>query len=238
MSRLMSTVPRTAPTASDPPVLESGDRMSRAEFHRIYEQMPEGFKAELIGGTVYVASPLKRLHGLAHAPLTTLLYLYKSHTPGTEMNDNVTVVLGQDSEPQPDGYLRILPEYGGQSRTTADDYIDGAPELIVEVALSSRSFDLHQKRADYTRHGVLEYLILSLKDQRFYWFDLRSNAELFAETDGVIRVRTFPGLWINVIALLQDDCQRIIATLNEGLASPEHAAFVSRLAEAHGKHTP
>jgi Uma2 family endonuclease len=212
--------------------------MSREEFHRIYEQMPEDFKAELIGGIVYVASPVRRSHGRGHAALSALLYTYESQTPGVEGNDNVTVILGDDSEPQPDLHLRILPECGGQSQTTEDDYVAGAPELVVEIALSSRSFDLHQKRADYARYGVLEYLVLSLKDQRIYWFDLRSARELSIETDGVLRARTFPGLWINGIALFQGDYDRLMATLHEGLASPEHAAFVSRLGEARNKAKP
>lgn len=50
--------------------------------------------------------------------------------------------LGPNTEPQPDVYLRILPEHGGQSATTADDYVEGPPELIVEVSYSSWSLDL------------------------------------------------------------------------------------------------
>src|SRR5262245_44455807 len=91
--------------------LYSGDRMSRAEFDRIYEKMPKDFKAELIGGTVYVSSPLKRRHGKQHTPLSALLYLYEGHTPGVESGDNATILLGEEAEPQPDLYLRILPEF-------------------------------------------------------------------------------------------------------------------------------
>src|SRR5437762_267488 len=114
----------TVSTSPDFSTFENGDRMTRAEFHRIYEQMPENFRAELIGGIVYVASPLKRRHGKDHMRLGSLFDAYQSHTPGVDAADNATVILGADDEPQPDLYLRILPEYGGQSRNTADDYID------------------------------------------------------------------------------------------------------------------
>ena len=227
----MATVPDLALPAV-PIELHTGDRMSRAEFHRLYEQSPPGFRAELIGGIVYVASPLKRRHGTNHLPLGSLFFLYEGQTPGVESADNTTVQLGEESEPQPDLFLRILPEYGGQSVTTIDDYIAGSPELVAEIALSSRAIDFHAKRYDYTKHGVLEYLVFSLRDNRLHWFDLRSNQELQPDTDGVYRIRSFPGLWIHGAALVGRNGQQLMQILNQGLATPEHTAFVSKLARA------
>lgn len=214
--------------------LHSGDRMSRAEFHRIYEQMPRDFRAELVGGVVYVASPLKRRHGTNHLPLGMVLFAYEHRTPGTESGDNATLLLGDDAEPQPDLYLRILPEYGGQSSTTKDDYVKGPPELVAEIAHSSRALDLHAKRHDYARYGVREYLVFSLRDNQLLWFDLQEDRELPADADGVIRIRTFPGLWINMAALIARDFGNLIATLEQGLETPEHAAFMERLGKERG----
>ncbi len=197
----MSTVIRSDLLDAPKPELHTGDRMTREEFHRIYEEMPEDFKAELIGGIVYVASPLKRRHGMNHMPLSTLLFTYEGHTPGVESGDNVTVLLGDEGEPQPDLYLRILPEYGGQSQTTVNDYVSGPPELLAEIALSSRSIDLHAKRDDYSRYGVLEYLVVCLRERQLRWFDLRTDTELQADADGVFRIHSFPGLWIHGEAL-------------------------------------
>jgi Uma2 family endonuclease len=205
--------------------------MTQAEFHRIYEQMPPNFKAELIEGIVYVASPLKRGHGIDHLPLGSLFYLYELNTPGVESGDNTTILLGEEGEPQPDLYLRILSEYGGQSRTTPDDYVEGAPELVAEIAHSRRAIDLHAKRRDYTRYGVREYLVLCVRERQLRWFDLRADQELAADSDGIIRVRCFPGLWIEVEALLARD-PRMVAVLQQGLATAEHAAFVRALTEA------
>src|SRR5262249_11308815 len=135
----MATVSRLESEQADPPELHNGDRMTQEEFHRVYEQMPEDFRAELIGGIVYVASPLKRRHGTNHLPLGTLLFAYEGNTLGVESGDTTTILLGEKGEPQPDLYLRILPEFGGRSRTTKKDYVAGAPELTGEIAHSSRS---------------------------------------------------------------------------------------------------
>jgi Uma2 family endonuclease len=228
----MATVPERALMRPDFPMLQTGDRMTQKEFHHLYEQAPEGFKAELIGGIVYVASPLRRPHGTNTLPLGTLFFTYEGNTPGVESGDNTTILLGEEAEPQPDLYLRILPEYGGQSRTTEDDYVKGAPELVAEVAESSRSLDLHGKRDDYTRYGVKEYLVVCLREQQLRWFDLSRDEELAADAEGVCRIRVFPGLWINARALLAKDYHGLMKTLEQGLATAEHAAFVAQLAGA------
>jgi Uma2 family endonuclease len=220
----MATVP-----SSEPIELHNGDRMTQKEFHRLYEQTPEGFKAELIGGIVHVPSPLELRHSKNHFPLGAVILGYENATLGTESGDNTTILLGEEGEPQPDLFLRILPEFGGQSRTT-DDYVDGAPELIGEIANSSRSIDLHAKRADYVRYGVREYLVVCLREAELRWFDLHANEELKPDPDGIYRVRVFPGLWIDREALFARDLRRLLATLDRGLATLEHAAFVQRLA--------
>lgn len=225
----------SAPKSPSVAELQSGDRMNRVEFHRLYENTPKHFKAELIGGTVYVASPLGLAHANRHGHLGMLFAAYELNTPGTESGDNATVMLGDESEPQPDLLLRILPEFGGQSATDRDDYVKGAPELIAEIAHSSRSIDLHAKRDDYARNGVREYLVLSLKDEQLFWFDLATGRELTPGPDGIIRLQSFPGFWINVSALLQADYKKLMTSFQQGLDSAEHAEFIRRLASAKEK---
>jgi Uma2 family endonuclease len=144
----------------------------------------------------------------------------------------MTVLLGDDGEPQPDLYLRVLPECGGQSKTTPDDYVDGPPELVIEISHASRSLDLHGKKDEYARHGVREYIVWTLSDNRLHWFDLAAGEELSADADGVMRVRQFPGLWIDAAALLGKDYKKLVTTMQQGLATPEHATFVERLRRA------
>ena len=224
--------------------LESGTRLPRPLFHRIYERTPERFKAELIDGVVYVASPVYRGHGRPHLRLGWVLLNYEDATPGVEVADNVTTILGPRSEPQPDLYLRVRSDHGGQSATANvqrgettpagedGDVVDGPPEFILEVSLSSRTRDLGLKRDDYARCGVLEYVVADLRNQRLHWFDLAGDEELDLADDGILRAHRFPGLWLDRDAAFRNDGKRLQATLARGLATPEHAAFVSRLAAA------
>ena len=107
------------PTRSPIPPLESGDRLTRAEFERRYQATPEKFKAELIEGVVYVASPVRSFHGVPHADLVTWLGVYRTATPGVSVADNTTTRLDLDNEPQPDALLRI--EIGGISTISAQE---------------------------------------------------------------------------------------------------------------------
>jgi Uma2 family endonuclease len=163
-----------------------------------------------------------------------LFFTYESQTPGVECADNTTILLADDSEPQPDLFLRILPEHGGQTTTTADDYVSGPPELVAEIAHSSRALDLHAKRDDYRRYGVREYLVLCLQERQLRWFNLSADTELAPDEAGICRMETFPGLWIHAEALLDKDHARMMAALEAGLASQEHADFIKRLAAALG----
>ncbi len=151
---------RTRPRAEPGfPWLENGERLDQPTFHARYLQMPDDFRAELIEGIVYVMFPLRISHGRPDGRFSGLFFLYSASTPGVELQNNTTAILGEESEPQPDTALLILSEYGGQTRDGDDDYTHGAPELVVEIALSSRSIDLHAKFRDYERAGVLEYVV-------------------------------------------------------------------------------
>lgn len=212
------------------PPLENGDKLTRYEFERRYHAMPNLKKAELIEGVVYVASPLRiKSHGEPHAYIMTWLGVYKAATPGIGFADNATVLIDTDNEPQPDALLRI--ETGGQSRINKDDYVEGAPELIVEIAASSASYDLHEKLKVYRRNQVQEYLIWRVYDHQFDWFRLQQGEyiQLQANADNIICSQIFPGLWLDKIALLGGDLGKVLTVVQQGLASPEHENFISRL---------
>ena len=202
------------------PILEGGDRLSRAEFERRYQGMPQLKKAELIEGVVYVASPVRiKHHGEPHGDIVTWLGLYKVATPGVMLGDNTTVRLDAENEPQPDALLRIDEFCGGQSRISEDDYIEGAPELIVEIAASSASYDLHDKMQAYRRNGVREYLVWLTQEQQFRWYILQEGQYVLQSPDelGILRSQVFPGLQLAVTALLAGDMQRVLAVLQEGI---------------------
>jgi Uma2 family endonuclease len=214
----------------------NGDRMSRDEFHRLYEETPEDFRAELIGGIVYVTPPRCPIaHGKARMMFCSVLVAYEVKTPGVDGCAITTVLLGDDSEPEPDLHLRILPEYGGQTTISTDDYLAGAPEFIVEVVHSSNAIELHAKKDDYIRFGVREYLVACIREQQLRWFDLTAGTELKPDAAGIYRMKTFPGLWINAPAVLAHNYAECMKTLEEGLATPEHAAFVRELQARRSK---
>jgi Uma2 family endonuclease len=235
MNDVFRTIPGE-PCVAGVPLLSNGDCMSQAEFHRRYEQYPEDVKFELVGGIVYMAASLRRIHSSYDDEIGFALGLYRRATPGVEVLHNATTFLGEQSEPQPDLGLRILPEFGGQS-WDAGEYIGGAPELLVEIAYSTRAIAMNQKRADYQREGVSEYMVLCVEERELHWFDFRTGRPIRPNRQGVSRSRVFPGLWIDNQALLDRNSARITEVVQQGLASREHAAFVKRLEAARRRHS-
>jgi len=217
------------------PELCAGDRLTRDEFERRYAAMPHCKKAELIGGVVYMPSPaIQRRHGGPHLRISTWAGLYLVRTPHVDGGADATVRLDPDNEHQPDLHLRIVPQNLGSSRLGVEGYVEGPPELAIEIAASNVSYDLHDKLNAYRRNGVQEYLVWRVDDAAIDWFALRGGRyeRLVADAAGVLRSEVFPGLWLDVPALLRDDLAVVLDRLGEGVASPEHAAFVARL-QAH-----
>ena len=215
----------------DPPrPLVEGERLDQPTFHARYLAMPPGTRAELIGGVVYLPSPVSEEHGEAVVPTVVWLSYYAENTAGLRVLDNATAVLGWRSEPQPDAMLRILTEFGGQTRIERG-LVCGAPELVVEVAKATRYVDLGPKLADYEQAGVGEYIVRALDPDEVLWYkqDGGSLVRMPPDGDGFYRSAFLPGLWLDPNALLRGDNRRLRAVLDQGLSTPEHAAFVAEL---------
>ena len=214
------------------PVLCAGDRLTRDEFERRYSAMPDLKKAELIEGVVYMGSPVRhRQHGRPDRVASIWLGFYEEATPGLDSGTNSTLRLDLDNEPQPDLLLRLPDHAGSRSRLTADGYLEGPPELVIEIAASSASYDLHQKLGAYRRNGVQEYLVHRVDEGEVDWFTLESGTYVRQQpdADGLLKSLVFPGLWLDVAALLQGDLRALRRTVERGTADPSHAAFVARL---------
>lgn len=190
-------------------------------------------QAELIEGVVYVPSPVRMEdHADQHSALNWWLLGDKAHTPGVRVGDNATIRLDEMNERQGDCSLFIKPTHGGRVVIDADGYISGAPDLVGEVASSSVSYDLGVKLECYRRHEVREYIVWRVYDQELDGFVLRDGA-YERQSPGaysLLRSSVFPGLWLDPAALLRDDDETLLAVLERGLDSPEHAAFVAELA--------
>ncbi|MCA9214137.1 MAG: Uma2 family endonuclease [Planctomycetales bacterium] len=230
-TEITSSVPSADTAISSVPSLQNGDRMTQAEFLRRYNAMPHVQHAELVEGRVYMPSPVSAVrHGEPHFDLNGLLFCYRAMTPGVLGGDNSTLKLDTDNAPQPDGYLRIAEEVGGQSKVV-NGFIEGAPELILEIAASSVSYDLHEKRNAYRRNGVQEYVVLRTEDSAIDWFVLADGEykPLPLDDDNIYRSRVFPGLWLDVAATLKGDAKQALDVLHQGIGHESHQAFASSM---------
>ena len=221
-----------------PPPLQHGEQLTRDEFERRYEAMPHLKKVELIGGIVYMGSPVRAdIHGKPHGYIMTWIGVYCAATPGIDFLDNATVRLNLDNEAQPDALLRI--DEGGTSLLNDKGYIEGAPELIVEIAGTSADYDLHEKLEAYLRNGVAEYIVWQTQEGRLDWFRLVNEeyVPMVPDAEGLIESQTFPGLRLAVNTLMEGDLATVLSELQKGLETDEHAAFIRQLLEKRNLDT-
>lgn len=214
--------------------LRAGMKLRQPEFHRLYEKHPDDEKFELIDGVVYMASPSVGEHGLGSFRLIGAIMYYESKTPGVQGGDNMTTILGWDSEPQPDALLRILPECGGQSHFNEHDFLVGTPELVAEVAVSSLRVDLGKKLDMYEKYGVQEYIVFDAKDRSLHWFQLPGHDMIHPDAAGIYKSRLFPGLWIDSKALARGDAAGLFAAVEAGTKTAAHKKFAAKLRSIRG----
>lgn len=199
--------------AEDYPSLESGDHLTVREFERRYAAMPGLKKAELIEGVVFLASPVSFEHSRGHNTLSTWLGTYVSRHPGISAHNDGSVRLDPDNQLQPDIFLRRADS--SRSAVGENDLLDGPPELVVEVAVSSVSRDLFAKKHVYRRSGVQEYVVWRVRDRELDWFELVEGEYVLRTpgSDGIIESSQFPGLRLDVGALREGDVARVLAAL-------------------------
>jgi Uma2 family endonuclease len=221
--------PAAAPAV---PPLENGDHLNRAEFMRRYEAMPEGIRAELIGGIVFMAAALRhRQHGGPHGKLGRWLGHYIDSTPGLDGGLNATTGLDEDNAVEPDLYLLIPKEAGGRCTITEDGYLEGPPALVAEISASSTSIDLNRKFKTYRESGVSEYIVWRVQQRTVDWFVLeQGDYRPLANSDGIFRSRICPGLWLDPAALIRRKMRRVIEVLDQGMATAEYRAFAQLVA--------
>jgi hypothetical protein len=224
-----------APRDVIPPLVD-GDHLTREEFERRYDAMPHLKKAELIEGVVHMPSPVRYdQHSSPHFSLVGWLWVYRAGTPGVGSAADGSIRLDLTNMPQPDAFLIVRPEHGGRVRISEDDYVEGGPELVGEVSASSAGYDLGEKLAVYLRNEVCEYIVWRVLDRAIDWFVRRDRRyeRLEPGADGILRSEVFPGLWLDPAAMIGDDSARVLAVVQQGLGSEEHADFVARLNPEH-----
>jgi Uma2 family endonuclease len=243
-SRVYAMSPMTADTLHSvqfaPPLveapfpLENGDRLTREEFLRRWDAMPQLKRAELIEGIVYMTAAVRLpQHGRPQGWLVIALGTYAMQT-GVDFGDNTSVELDADNVPQPDVCLFLPAALGGKAFVNASDYLEGPPDLVGEVAASTASIDLHAKFNAYRRNGVREYVVWRVLDAAVDWFVLRNGAFVPHPPEGtVFKSTVFPGLWVDAEALIRQDYERLRAALDSGMQTSEYHAFAAQMR----KHT-
>ena len=163
--------------------LDPGDHLTREEFHRRYCARPDIRKAELIDGVVYVPSPVRALHGEPHLGGHRLALCLFGQKPGRPMAQSTPpsawtpmASVTRSSQTLASGF----DEPGGPRLTEDGTICEGAPQLVVEVAASSASYDLYEKKEAYRRNGVHEYVVWRVIDRVIDWFELRDGVYVLA----------------------------------------------------------
>jgi Uma2 family endonuclease len=192
--------------------LENGAVMTREEFHVAYVACPDLHRVELIEGVVYMPSPISLSeHGRPQGLVLRWLDTYADRSPTLVAAPPSSVFLDDRNQPEPDAMLlRATPGYLDDS-----GHVLKVPELVVEVAASSRSRDLHQKKRAYERAGIVEYIVWRTRDSELDWFELRDGSYVRRAPDaaGLIESIQFPGLVLDVAALIAGDKPRVLAGL-------------------------
>ena len=228
----MQSVARITRAPKPVPPLRNGDHLTVAEFERRYEAIPNVKKAELINGVVYMPSPVRiDSHGEQDSATATWLGHYWAFTPGTQMGGNTTLkLLLGENQPQPDALLRILPEFGGMSKTRKG-YVVGGVEFAAEVSASSMWYDSNEKLHEFERNGILEYMVWRVDEDEIDWFQLKASKyqRLPLTKDGLFKSKVFPGLWLDPRAIIEGNLIKVLEVVQHGIASPEHQRFVKKL---------
>ncbi len=214
--------------------LSEGMPLSRAEF----DQLGECRGLERLNGRLCLppAAFRHRDHGQPHAILAFWATSYIASTSGIEISVASTVKMDADNDPEPDLSLFRTKSFGGRVILDPEGYLVGAPELAAEVSASTTYKDLTVKYKLYQKHGVNEYIVWNTEVGKFDWFELHDGRYQLRPTpeDGIYRSSVFPGLWLDYQSLQAFDYQGVLATLQSGFATPEHAKFVQQLAVARG----
>ncbi|MFT3878951.1 MAG: Uma2 family endonuclease [Gemmatales bacterium] len=210
------------------PLLYDGQRLDRETFHRLYEASPELKRVQLIEGIVHMPSPMRFVqHANPQTCINGWLFCYSSQTPGVRNGGSATLKIDTENEFEPDGMLFYDQ---GQLVIADDGYLEGVPELVVEVSASTISVDSKEKFRVYEKQGVKEYLLWNTQADTITWFARNKNKFVAMKPNraGIIQSKTFPGLWLDVAAMLEGDLTQVMKTLNEGLTSGPHVKYVKR----------
>ncbi|PZO37320.1 MAG: hypothetical protein DCF19_19275 [Pseudanabaena frigida] len=172
-----------------------------ADYHQMIEAgvLDEDDRVELLEGKIVCMSPQRPFHAASVQRSSRLLF--KLLSDRAEIRVQLPIVLGNDSEPEPDiAVVRLdANEYSFRHPETADIY------LLIEVADSTINKDRKQKARIYGKNHVLEYWILDLQKRQVYIFRQPEEGtyreELILNSTDSVALQAFPNVAIALEAM-------------------------------------
>jgi len=184
-----------------------------------FSLVPEGQKADLIDGVIYMASPDSPVHNRLAC---FVQFLMQGYARGRSLGDiyvsRVAFVLSEWRAPEPDIAFLCAERLGD----VQPGRINGGPDIAVEiVSHESRTRDYVEKKRLYEEAGVSEYWLVDPIQRRVEFFRLEAGRYALAplEQNRIFRSRALPGFWLNVDWLLADplpDENACLREINQG----------------------
>ena len=189
--------------AKPKPRLRAGARMSLDEFLALGETDE---RLELIDGALYIMSTPTKDHQFLLARLIVYfeLYLDAFTLAPAEVYQDITTILSPELQRVVEPDLVVI--LGGRNDIGGLIYVEGVPDIVVEILSSDRSHDLVRKRQIYAEAGVREYWILDPRYDTVTLLELRGGVYAARATLGAgdtLATPLLPGLAVPLADIFQ-----------------------------------
>ena len=179
--------------------------VKRITFEEYLDSLTEESKGDLFDGLLYMQTPPSDAHEEIFGFLFDILRNYVlEKNLGVVRGSRTAIRFAEEHGTQPD----IVFISNARRHLIYPYYIDGAPEVVVEIlSPSTRKLDRGKKMALYAENGVLEYWQVDPEDQTAKF--LRNNDGVWAPMpvggDGIFHSEAISGFWLNVQWLFTEE---------------------------------
>ncbi len=185
------------------PKIRTGARLSLAEFLALGETDQ---RMELVDGLLYIMPTATKDHQFLMFALRRRLedHLDNFDIPPFEVHHDITTILSEETQRavEPDVVVILAGRYDiGGAR-----WVEGAPDIAIEILSADRNRDLVLKRQLYAEAGVREYWIFDPANDTVLPLELRGDqyVELATLTAAdTLTTALLPGLSIPLAEIFQ-----------------------------------
>jgi Uma2 family endonuclease len=186
------------------PSIQEANASGLVTFEKFYEIVEENVKADLLDGKIIRDSPAIPRHSHVVTRLGRLIGDFaEKFDIGEVFGATASVRLSKYQGPEPDVFFIRK----SRLRIMGEKYIDGPPDLCVEViSKSSRKIDRGRKFVLYAEHGVKEYWIVDPLRNTVEFYENHDGAwvEIKPDERGRLHSKVLPGFWFNPKWLSKD----------------------------------